>query len=105
MKASLLHKLESLSERYEEIGHLLSDPEVINDQNKFRQLSREYSELESLAQTFGRYQQAQADLDEADLLANDSDPDMRAMGEEEQHAAKAQLEALSGELEILLLPK
>ncbi|WP_369854980.1 peptide chain release factor 1 [Candidatus Thalassolituus haligoni] len=105
MKASILHKLESLSERYEEVGHLLSDPDVISDQNKFRQLSKEYSELESLAQTFGRYQQAQADLDEAEQLASDPDPDMRAMGEEEKQSAKEQLDALTGELEILLLPK
>ncbi|MFK4753253.1 peptide chain release factor 1 [Oceanobacter antarcticus] len=105
MKASILHKLESLSERYEEVGRLLSDPDVISDQNKFRQLSKEYSELESLAQTFGRYQQAQADLDEAEQLASDPDPDMRAMGEEEKQSAKEQLDALTGELEILLLPK
>tara|TARA_R110002167_G_scaffold2165_5_gene10895 strand:+ start:68624 stop:69709 length:1086 start_codon:yes stop_codon:yes gene_type:complete len=105
MKASILHKLESLSERYEEVGHLLSDPDVISDQNKFRQLSKEYSELERLAQTFGRYQQAQADLDEAEQLASDPDPDMRAMGEEEKQSAKEQLDALTGELEILLLPK
>ncbi|WP_028294727.1 peptide chain release factor 1 [Oceanobacter kriegii] len=105
MKESLLLKLETLTERYEEVGHLLSDPDVISDQDKFRNLSKEYAELESIAKTFGDYQQAQSDLEEANVLASDSDPDMRAMGEEEQQVAKDALEQLSGELEVLLLPK
>ncbi len=105
MKESLLLKLETLTERYEEVGHLLSDPDVISDQDKFRNLSKEYAELESIAKTFGDYQQAQSDLEEANVLASDSDPDMRAMGEEEQQVAKNALEQLSGELEVLLLPK
>ena len=44
MKESLIHKLEHLTDRYEEVGHLLSSPEVISDQDKFRNLSKEYSE-------------------------------------------------------------
>ncbi|WP_221799168.1 peptide chain release factor 1 [Oceanobacter mangrovi] len=105
MKASILLKLETLAERYEEVGHLLSDPDIIGDQNRFRSLSMEYAELEDIAQAFGSYQQAQSDLQEAELLATDSDPDMRAMGEEEQQAAKQRLEQLTQQLEILLLPK
>ncbi|MBE0482622.1 MAG: peptide chain release factor 1 [Bacterioplanes sp.] len=105
MKSSILAKLEQLHERYEEIGHLLSSPEVINQQDQFRKLSKEYSELEPLAQTFGRYLAAQENLQEAQLLAQDSDPDMRAMGEEEVDSSKLALSELQHELEILLLPK
>lgn len=105
MKSSILAKLEQLHERYEEIGHLLSSPEVINQQDQFRKLSKEYSELEPLAQTFGRYLAAQENLQEAQLLAQDSDPDMRAMGEEEVESSKLALSELQHELEILLLPK
>ena len=50
MKASIVAKLEGLCERYEEIGALLSDAEVISDQNKFRALSMEYSEIEPVVQ-------------------------------------------------------
>ncbi len=105
MKASILHKLEHLTERYEEIGHLLSDSDVIGDQNKFRKLSMEYSELETIAKTFSDYQCAQSDLEESSLLAQDDDPDMRAMGQEEADSARQRMEVLTSELEILLLPK
>ncbi|MEC8443391.1 MAG: peptide chain release factor 1 [Pseudomonadota bacterium] len=105
MKASILQKLESLRDRYEEVGHLLSDPEVIGDQDKFRNLSKEYAELEEVAQAYSDYEQAQADQEEAALLAGDDDPDMRAMGEEELAAAKETLAELEGRIEILLLPK
>lgn len=105
MKDSILLKLENLTERYEEVGHLLSDPDVIGDQDKFRKLSKEYSELETIAKSFSAYREAQANLAEAELLQQDEDPDMREMGAEEYKAASSQLEALTGELEILLLPK
>lgn len=105
MKASILHKLEHLAERYEEVGHLLSDPDIIGDQNKFRTLSKEYSDLETIAKTFSAYQAAQSDLDESALLSQDDDPDMRAMGEEEAEAARGRIDSLTAELEILLLPK
>lgn len=62
MKASILVKLESLVERYEEVQHLLGDPAVIGDQDKFRALSKEYSQLEEITHCFQAYQQAQEDL-------------------------------------------
>ncbi|ASP37191.1 peptide chain release factor 1 [Bacterioplanes sanyensis] len=105
MKSSIIAKLEHLRDRYEEVGHLLSEPEAASDQDRFRSLSKEYAELETVAQTFGAYEQAQADLEEAKILANDSDPDMRAMGVEEQQAAEQALVALEKDIEILLLPK
>ena len=105
MKDSILHKLEHLTDRYEEVGHLLSDPDVISDQNKFRALSKEYSELETIAQTFATYQGAQSDLEESLILCQDDDPDMKAMGEEEAGTARNTLEELTADLEILLLPK
>ena len=105
MKSSILQKLEHLRDRYEEVGHLLSEPDAANDQERFRRLSKEYAELETVAHTYNAYEQAQADIQEAMLLAQDSDPDMRAMGEEEVVAAKERLLQLQHELEILLLPK
>ena len=62
MKESVYRKLETLVERYEEVQALLSDPSVISDQNRFRTLSKEYSELEEVVKTFLAYQQAQEDL-------------------------------------------
>ncbi len=105
MKASLLTKMEILAERYEEIAHLLSDPDVIGDQNRFRELSKEYAELEDVAAGFARYQETTADIDEAKALMQDDDPDMREMGQEELVAAEARKAAMSQALMQLLIPK
>lgn len=105
MKASILVKLESLVERYEEVQHLLGDPAVIGDQNKFRSLSKEYSQLEEVTQCFQAYQQAQEDLLAAKEMTKEDDAEMREMAQDEMKAAKAEIERLSAELQILLLPK
>ncbi len=105
MKASLLGKLETLADRHEELGALLSDSEVIADQQRFRDLSREYSELETVVQCFARYRQVDADLEEARLLLQDADADMRAMAEEEISSGEQQRESLELELQKLLLPR
>ncbi|ODQ00886.1 MULTISPECIES: peptide chain release factor 1 [Salinivibrio] len=105
MKASILAKLESLAERYEEVQHLLGTPEIINDQNKFRALSKEYSQLEEVIKCFGQFKQAQEDLVAAEEMANEDDPEMREMAQEEVEQAKQSIADLTDELQILLLPK
>ncbi|GAM70923.1 peptide chain release factor 1 [Vibrio sp. JCM 19236] len=105
MKASILVKLETLVERYEEVQHLLGDPDVIGDQDKFRALSKEYSQLEEVTKCFQAYQQAQEDLEAAQEMANEDDPEMKEMAQEEIKDAKDNIEKLTDELQILLLPK
>ena len=105
MKASILVKLETLVERYEEVQHLLGDPDVIGDQNKFRALSKEYSQLEEVTKCFQAYQQAQDDLEAAEDMAQEDDEEMREMAQEEIKEAKEAIERLTDELQILLLPK
>ncbi|CAH1539126.1 MULTISPECIES: peptide chain release factor 1 [Vibrio] len=105
MKASILTKLETLVERYEEVQHLLGDPDVIGDQDKFRALSKEYSQLEEVTQCFQAYQQAKEDLEAAEEMANEDDEEMREMAQEEIKEAKEAIERLTDELQILLLPK
>jgi len=105
MKESVYRKLETLVERYEEVQALLSDPSVISDQNRFRALSKEYSELEEIVKAFLAYQQAQDDVATAEEMLKDSDPDMREMAQEEYKEAKAQIIALEDEIQILMLPK
>ena len=105
MKASILHKLEGLEERYVEVGALLSDAEVISDQNRFRELSKEYAELEPVTQCFLAYRQIQDDIEEAKVLIADSDPDMREMGQEELKVSEGKLPEIELELQKLLLPK
>ncbi|EIF8962131.1 peptide chain release factor 1 [Vibrio parahaemolyticus] len=105
MKASILTKLETLVERYEEVQHLLGDPDVIGDQDKFRALSKEYSQLEEVIKCFQAYQQAQDDLAAAEEMAKEDDEEMREMAQEEIKDAKEAIERLADELQILLLPK
>jgi len=105
MKESLLNKLELLCARHEEISALLSDIETINDQDKFRSLSMEYSQLEDVVKNFNAFQQAQAALTSAREMLEEDDAEMREMAEEEIAESSAQIEALEVELQKLLLPK
>ena len=105
MNPSIFSKLENLRERYEELEGLLSDADIISDQNKFRDFSKEYAELEPVVKSFSVYQQVMSDLDEARSLQKDSDPEVREMAEEEISTGEARLETLDLELQKLLLPK
>ncbi|MCF2860374.1 peptide chain release factor 1 [Pseudoalteromonas sp. SMS1] len=105
MKESVYRKLESLVERHEEVEAMLGDPEVIGDQNRFRALSKEYSELEDVVKTFTAYQQAQEDVATAEEMLKDSDPDMREMAQEEYKEAKTAISELEDQLQVLMLPK
>ncbi len=105
MKASLLNRLDTLSERFEELSALLSDAEVISDQNRFRAYSKEYAELEATVKCYESWRSVQGDLEEARSLLKDSDPDLRQMAEEDAAASEAQLAELEEELNRLLLPK
>ncbi|WOJ95009.1 peptide chain release factor 1 [Congregibacter variabilis] len=105
MKPSLLHKLETLSERHEEVSALLGDPGVISDQDQFRSLSREYSELETVVKCFGEYRELLGDIEAAESMLSDDDADMREMAKAEISESEARREALEAELQVLLLPR
>lgn len=103
MTPSLLRKLEILAERYEEVGHLLSDASVINDNQKFRTLSKEYSQLEPVAHNLALYRSAQQDLLSAEHMRKD--PEMRELADEEIPSAQARIAELDEQLSLLLIPK
>ncbi len=105
MKASLINKLDLLQDRFEELTALLGDAEVISNQTQFRAYSKEYAEIEPVYQAFSTFRKVQGDLDGAQALLKDSDPDMREMAEEEVAEAKAQLSELEATLQRMLLPK
>jgi len=105
MKESVYHKLEVIVERFEEVQALLSDPETISDQDKFRALSKEFSTLEVIATAFKQYQDAKDDFSTAEEMLKDDDPDMRDMAQDEFKAAKQAVEKMTDEIQVLLLPK
>ncbi|MDD5460587.1 MAG: peptide chain release factor 1 [Methylococcales bacterium] len=105
MKHSIQLKLESLCERYDEIAALLSEPEVQNNQNKFRALSQEYAQIGPLVDCYKRYDQALKRLSSAREMANDADPEFRELAREEIQETEDLIEQLDHELQVLLLPK
>ncbi len=104
MKESIRHKLESVRDRFEEIAGLLSDPDIIADQNKFRDLSREYARVEPVVQSFQRYEGILDDIAAAEEMADDSDDDVRQMGQEELEALEERREQLLVDLQKALIP-
>ena len=105
LSTNLSAKLDTLLERFEEIGALLSDSGVIGDQDKFRKLSMEYSELEPVVQAYQEYLQVIDNMEEAQAMMAEDDPEMTEMAEEELKAGKEQLPELEQNLQMLLLPK
>ena len=105
MKATLVSKLETLTDRHEEVSALLGDSQTIADQNKFRDLSREYAELEPVVTCYAQYKRVKVDLDEAQQMLDDTDPDVREMAQEELLSAGESLATLELELQKLLLPR
>ncbi len=104
MKTSIYNKLEHLAERLEEVGALLSDPEVIGNQNRFRTLSQEYAQLEPVIQVFNQYNSVSGDIESAKLMLKDDDAEMREMASEELKEGEKSKEQLQQQLQILLLP-
>jgi peptide chain release factor 1 len=96
VKTSIVEKLQQLVSRHEEISEQLSDPDVINNQNSFRDLSREFVRLEPVVTLFKEYEEVQADLAAAQEMIADEDPGLRELGQEEVDSTRKRL----GELEL-----
>ena len=105
MLPSIHARLQQVQERHEEIAMLLTTQEVMSDQNRFRELSVEYSQLEPVVTAWSRWQQADQSIEEAQSLLNSGDADMRELAGEELASARELQQKLEGELNILLLPK
>ena len=104
MKESIREKLISLTERHEEIAHLLSDPQTIKDQQRFRDLSREYSRLGDVVEDFGAYVKLEQEIAAAEELAGNDDAELRELGEEEAKALTQRRDALEEALALHLIP-
>ena len=103
MKASLRLRLDQLCDRHEELTALLADVEVISDNKRFRKLSREHSDLSEITEVWGKYRQAEEDIETAEMMK--SDPDFKDMADEEIQANKELLGELESQLNILMIPK
>ena len=104
MKESIRHKLESVRDRFEELAGLLADPDVIGDQNQFRDLSKEYSRVEPIVKLFSDYESIDQDIAAAEEMAADKDDEVRQMGEEELATLQEQHDELELALQKALIP-
>ena len=101
----MFDKLEDLLIRYEEIMSELQEPDVVNDQNRFRKLMKEQNDLTPIVEAYKEYKESkQAIEDSLAMLEEESDEEMRELAKEELNSAKARVEELEQELKILLLP-
>lgn len=105
MKKSLEIKLEQLNERFEEISRLLSEASVIQNQQQFKSLSKEYAQLEPISTCYTAYLAARNDLDTLHDLAHSDDSELAQMANEEQEAAKLKINSLEEDLQWHLIPK
>lgn len=102
----MFDKLEMAENRYEEINHKLSDPSVLGNQDEYRKLMKEYSDLGVIVSKYREYKKVLGDISEAkELIGDKLDKDFREMVEAELKDAEEKFENIKRELKILLLPK
>jgi peptide chain release factor 1 len=104
VKDSIKNKLETTRERLEEIAGLMADPDVIGDQNQFRDLGMEYAKLGPIVGLFQQYEALNDNIVAAKEMASDSDDEVRQMGEEELATLEENRESLELELQKALIP-
>lgn len=102
----MFDRLDVAENRYEEINHKLSDPAVLADQDEYRKLMKEHSDLGDIVSKYREYKKVSNDIKEAKELLNDTlDKDFREMVQLEFEESREKLDVISKELKILLLPK
>ena len=102
----MFDRLEDLLIRLEEVLSELQEPDVANDQNRFRKLMKEQNDLTPIVEAYKEYKACkQAIEDSLQMLEEESDEEMRELAKEELNDSKARVEELERELKILLLPK
>ncbi len=105
MKDSLRAKLEELVERHEDLAHSLSDPEVIGDQDKFRRMSQEYAQLESLSADYRAWRALVDEIADLEEMENSDEAELREMAEVELDDARERLVGLEAALRKHLIPR
>ena len=102
---SLLNKLEHLVARFEEVGTLISDPDVISDMKRYIKLNKEYSELQKIVDARNEYKKAYDSIEEAkNILENESDSELKLMANEELTENNNKLPSLEEKIKFLLIP-
>ena len=105
-ESSLLQRLDGLDGRFAEVATLITDPDVIADQQRYVKLTKEYHDLEKITHATSRYRSLLNTIEEAkEILSNESDADLKAMAREELDSATEQLPKMEEEIKLLLIPQ
>ena len=103
--SALTGKLQSVTERYEELNRLMADPEVAADYTRLNEYARERTEIEQLVETFRRYEEIERQIGQNRELIEEDDPEIQELAELENEELESELETLEEALKLLLLPK
>lgn len=102
----MLDKLEAIKARFDDLGVALTNPEIVSNNKKFTELSREYRKLESIVEARKRYVNCLENYAFArDIIANESDEDLREMAKEDMAKLEEEKDKLEGEIRLMLIPK
>ncbi len=102
----MFERLKQIQSRFDEVTELLSSPDIVNDQQRYRSLSKEHNELQEIVEVYKKYQRVVNDLDaNKELLNSETDKEMIALAEEELESLTKQRDELEEELKLLLMPK
>ena len=103
----MFQKLEAVEKRFEELTIKISDPEVIANQNEWREFMKEHAELEPIVEKYREYKKVQKEYEDSKEMLNDSslDKELRDLAEMEMLEAKEKIPAIEEEIKILLIPK
>ena len=101
-----IDRLGQVEDKYEELGRLLSDPEVVSDPERLRIYSKEHSDITPVVEAYRKYIVLRAQLEDAEeMIREEKDPDLVSMAREERESLAAEMEVLEEDLKVLLLPK
>ena len=102
----MIDKLEDIKHRFEEIGQLIVQPDIVTDMGKYGKLNKEYKDLEKIVVKYKEFTQAKSNLDNAkEVLSNEKDSEFREMAKAEIDKLEPQITSLEEELKIMLIPK
>lgn len=100
----MFEKLLEIEQHFDELSEQLQDPDVVSNQENYTKLMKEYKRLTPIVETFRALKKSQSDENDAKELLDSGDKELKELAEEELKAAKEQIEQLSEQLKILLLP-
>jgi peptide chain release factor 1 len=101
----MFDRLDQLEARYDDLSHQMSDPTLVNDQKKFQSIAKQHRDMEPTVEKFREYRSIKTAVADAKAMLAETDPDIRAMAQEELLTLEPRLTEVEEELKVLLLPK